>query len=333
MEDESIPPPLTPPAHLGYLSPTHSDAGNPPVEGGVQANGNEQLELEMGILEAQQQAHLEELHQQQARERQEHRRQLEQQHQQEYEAQQRGYEQQQHQQQHHDASGPGPDMDWDVVLSGGPPERSGSRSGNGGDAPSPIELLSREALDALRDDAHHHHRQQSLPPQRQMSYDRRPSYEGRQSASFAQGFARSIGTASAPQVQQQQHSPYASSPLAAQPHSAPASRRGSAHSVSAGDSPAARSNASAPVVSQQNQMEDTFAFGSYDLDPNDAGDDIDGNNGAVAGGNNANGNNGGGAGELDELNQHHHHDHIDIDLDSGAHGSYEGFFPNDEFYA
>ncbi|SRR6266852_5083887 len=65
---------------------------------------------------------------------------------------------------------------------------------------------------------------------------------------------------------------YASSPLAAQPHSASASPRGSAHSVSGGDSPAARPNVSAPIVTRQNQMDDTFAFG-YDLDPNDTGDD------------------------------------------------------------
>jgi hypothetical protein len=54
-------------------------------------NSNERVKLEMDILEAQQQAHLEELHRQQARARQEHRRHLEQQ---EYEAQQREYERQ-----------------------------------------------------------------------------------------------------------------------------------------------------------------------------------------------------------------------------------------------
>ena len=315
VEDDSIPPPLTPPAHLGYLSPTLSDSGNPPADPVAPTGGNEQVELEMGLLEAQQQAHLEELHQQQARERQEHRRHLEQQ-QHGYEAQQREYEQRHPQ--HRDGAASGPDMDWDVVMGGGP-ERV-ARTGSGGDAPSPIDLLSQEALDALRDD----HRHQ----QRQMTYDRRPSYERRQSATFAQGFARSIGTA--PQMQQQpqqQHSPYASSPLVTQPHSAPGSRRGSAHSVSGGDSPAARSNASAPIVTQQNQIDDTFAFG-YDLDPNDAGDDVDGSNNA------SNSNNGAGPGELDELNQHHqHHDHIDIDLDGGAHGSYDAFYPSEEFYA
>jgi len=73
-------------------------------------------------------------------------------------------------------------------------------------------------------------------------------------------------------------------------------------------------------------MEDTFTFGGYELehDPSAAGDDSANNNS----------NAGSGAGELDELNQHHqHHDHIDIDLDTGAHGSYEGFFPGEEFYA
>ena len=317
MEDEPIPPPLTPPAHLGYLSPAHSDSANPAADGGPPTNNDERVKLEMGILEAQQQAHLEELHQQQARARQEHRRHLEQQ--QEYEAQQREYERQQLGQQHHDGSASAPDVDWDVVMSGGP-ER-GTRSANGGDAPSPIDLLSREALDALRED-HHHHQQQ----QRQMSsYERRPSYERRQSATFAQGFARSIGTAgaAAPQMHQQHSSPLAAAAVA-QPHSAPASRRGSAHSVSAADSPAARSNSSAPVVSQ-NQMEDTFTFGGYELehDPSAGGDDNTNNSNAASG-----------AGELDELTQHHqHHDHIDIDLDGGAHGSYEGFFPGEEFYA
>jgi len=278
---------------------------------GALPNGNDQVELEMTLLEAQQQAHIEELHQQQAREREKQRRHLLQQ-QQEYEAQQREYEQQPPQQQ-------GTDMDWDVVMDGG--AEPVDHPGNGDNPPSPINLLSQEALDALRDD-HHHHLQQQQQQQRQVSaFDHRPSYEHRTSTNFGQGFARSIGTTGTPQ---QPHSPYASSPLAAAPpHSAPASRRGSAHSLS-GDSPAARSASSAPAMSNQaqtqNQMDDstTFAFGGYELDPNDE----------VEGSNNNNNN---GGGELDELNQHHH---LDIDLDGGApHGSNETFFAGEEFYA
>jgi len=83
----------------------------------------------------------------------------------------------------HDGSASAPDMDWDAVMGGGP--ESGTRSANGDDALSPIDLLSREALDALRDD---HQEQQ----QRHMS-----SYERRQPATFAQGFTRLIGTAGA----------------------------------------------------------------------------------------------------------------------------------------
>ena len=64
---------------------------------------------------------------------------------------------------------------------------------------------------------------------------------------------------------------YASSPLAAQPHSASASPRGSAHSLRWRFSCCAFKYLR-PIVTQQNQMDDTFAFG-YDLDPNDTGDD------------------------------------------------------------
>jgi len=73
-------------------------------------------------------------------------------------------------------------------------------------------------------------------------------------------------------------------------------------------------------------MEDTFTFGGYELEHDPAAADDDNANNS----NNA----ASGTGELDELNQHHqHHDHIDIDLDGSAHGSYEGYFPGEEFYA
>src|SRR6266849_727838 len=66
VEDDSIPPPLTPPAHFGYLSPTLSDSGNSPADVVAPTSNNKQVELEMGLHEAQQQAHLEDLHQQQS---------------------------------------------------------------------------------------------------------------------------------------------------------------------------------------------------------------------------------------------------------------------------
>ena len=65
----------------------------------------------------------------------------------------------------HDGSASAPDMDWDAVMGGGP--ESGTRSANGDDALSPIDFLSREALDALRDD----HQQRSKGTCRHMSVD------------------------------------------------------------------------------------------------------------------------------------------------------------------
>ena len=64
---------------------------------------------------------------------------------------------------------------------------------------------------------------------------------------------------------------YASSPLAAQLHSASASPRGSAHSLRWRFS-CCVFKCLRPIVAQQNQMDDTFAFG-YDLNPNDTGND------------------------------------------------------------
>ena len=72
-------------------------------------------------------------------------------------------------------------MDWDVVMGGGP--ECVTRTGNGGHAPSFIDPLNQEALDALYDDQ-----------QRQMAYDHRPSCKPLRSP-FAQGFVLSISTA------------------------------------------------------------------------------------------------------------------------------------------
>ena len=90
----------------------------------------------------------------------------------------------QHHQQHRD----GTQYGLGCCYGGGPGHVTWT--GNGGHAPSPIDPLSQEALNALHDDQ-----------QRQVVYDRHPSYKRPQSAVFAQGFACLISTA--PQMQQQ----------------------------------------------------------------------------------------------------------------------------------
>jgi hypothetical protein len=95
-------------------------------------------------------------------------------------------------------------------------------------------------------------------------------------------------------------------------------------------------------------IEDSFAYGAYDLDASVHQAEQQQYGEVVVEGEDDMGLSGG-VGELDEFSphhhQHHHHQHehqqheqhqqphdLDIDLD-GAGGSYESFFPADEFYA